>query len=140
QSFDLVTSRHPVAPQWSEIARVLQPGGHYFAQHVGPLSVRSLSEFFVGPLPGTTDGRDPAAETKAARAAGLSIADLRTARCRVEFFDVGAVVYILRKCVWWVPEFSVERYRDRLLAMHEHIEREGSFVTHSTRHLIDARR
>ena len=28
---------------------------------------------------------------------------LRTARCRMEFFDIGAVVWTLRKCVWWVP-------------------------------------
>jgi len=35
-AFDLVTSRHPVSPDWQEIARVLVPGGAYFAQHVGP--------------------------------------------------------------------------------------------------------
>jgi hypothetical protein len=32
----------------------------------------------------------------------------------VEFFDVGAVVWILRKCVWWVPDFSVQKYRRKL--------------------------
>jgi hypothetical protein len=32
----------------------------------------------------------------------------------MEFYDVGAVVWILRKCVWWVPDFSVERYRVEL--------------------------
>lgn len=30
-SFELVTSRHPVRPDWVEIHRVLQPGGHYCA-------------------------------------------------------------------------------------------------------------
>jgi len=29
--------------------------------------------------------------------------DLRTARLRTEFFDVGAVVYFLRKVIWMVP-------------------------------------
>ncbi|MBJ7264949.1 MAG: class I SAM-dependent methyltransferase, partial [Burkholderiaceae bacterium] len=28
-SFDLVTSRHPVRPDWAEIYRVLRPGGNY---------------------------------------------------------------------------------------------------------------
>ncbi|MEO6955638.1 MAG: hypothetical protein ABI137_02755 [Antricoccus sp.] len=46
-----------------------------------------------------------------ARAAGLVVTDLRTARCRMEFFDVGAVVWILRKYVWWVPDSSVANYR-----------------------------
>jgi SAM-dependent methyltransferase len=35
ESFELVISRHPVEVWWHEIARVLQPGGTYFAQHVG---------------------------------------------------------------------------------------------------------
>ena len=40
ETFDLVTSRHPVQTWWSEIARVLRPGGTYFSQQVGPDSVR----------------------------------------------------------------------------------------------------
>ena len=36
ESFELVSARHPVAPDWAEIHRVLVPGGSYFAQHVGP--------------------------------------------------------------------------------------------------------
>lgn len=50
-AFDLVTSRHPVTTHWSEIARVLRPGGTYFSQQVGPASVFELVEYFLGPLP-----------------------------------------------------------------------------------------
>ncbi len=107
-SFELVTSRHPVAPDWNEIARVLVDGGTYLAQHVGPASAFDLSEYFVGPLSQQHLARDPDDEVAAAQAAGLQIRDLRTARCRMEFFDVGAIVYILRNCVWWVPDFSVD--------------------------------
>ena len=57
----------------------------------------------------------------------------------MEFFDIGAVVYVLRKCVWWVPDFTVERYHDRLRAVDARIRADGAFVTHSTRHLIEAR-
>ena len=58
----------------------------------------------------------------------------------MEFSDVGAVVWILRKCVWWVPDFSVERYRDRLLELDRRMRDGSPFVAHSTRHLIEARR
>ncbi|WP_181804240.1 class I SAM-dependent methyltransferase, partial [Streptomyces shenzhenensis] len=51
ETFDLVLSRHPVRAHWAEIARVLRPGGTYFAQHVGPASVFELVEFFLGPRP-----------------------------------------------------------------------------------------
>jgi hypothetical protein len=58
----------------------------------------------------------------------------------MEFFDVGAVVYILRKCVWWVPDFTVERYRDHLRRLDAHIRTHGAFVAQSTRTLIEAKR
>ncbi|WP_249320467.1 class I SAM-dependent methyltransferase [Delftia acidovorans] len=139
-SFALVTSRHPVRPDWAEIHRVLEPGGHYFAQHVGPASAFELIEHFLGPLPRERRLRDPQEEAAAAQAAGLVVTDLRTARCRMVFHDVGAVVWILRKCVWWVPDFSVEKYRNALLALDRQMREGQPFVAHSTRHLIEAQR
>ena len=140
ESFDLVTSRHPVRPAWEEIHRLLVPGGHYFAQHVGPASAFELIEFILGPLPEHRQGRDQRHEADAAEKAGLTVTALKTARCRMEFLDIGAVVWILRKCVWWVPDFSVERYHDKLIELDSRIRTEGAFVAHSTRHLIEAQR
>jgi SAM-dependent methyltransferase len=136
-SFDLVTSRHPVTTWWAEIARVLEPGGTYFSQQVGPRSVRELSEHMLGPLPETSD-REPDVARRAARAVGLEVRDLRLERLRMTFDDVGAVVYFLRLVVWIVPGFTVERFTERLLALHERIQRDGPFVAHSTRFLIEA--
>ncbi|MFI5683778.1 methyltransferase domain-containing protein [Streptomyces sp. NPDC051636] len=141
EAFDLVLSRHPVCPQWEEIARVLRPGGTYFAQHVGPSSVFELVEYFLGPQPdGVRSGRHPDRERAGAEAAGLEIVDLRAERLRMEFHDIAAVVHFLRKVVWMVPGFTVEAYEPRLRALHERIEAEGPFVAHSTRHLLDARK
>ncbi|MGY0018357.1 class I SAM-dependent methyltransferase [Streptomyces sp. YJ-C3] len=140
-AFDLVTSRHPVKAHFAEIARVLRPGGTYFAQHVGPSSVFEVVEYFLGPQPEQVRrARDPYTEQAEAEAAGLEIVDLRAERLRIEFHDIGAVVHFLRKVVWMVPGFTVEAYRPRLLALHERIERDGPFVAHSTRHLIEARK
>jgi hypothetical protein len=58
----------------------------------------------------------------------------------MEFFDIGAVVWILRKCVWWVPDFSVTAYQGKLLELDRLIRTEGVFVAHATRHLIEAKR
>ncbi|UQN30284.1 class I SAM-dependent methyltransferase [Brachybacterium kimchii] len=139
-AFDLVTSRHPATIHWGEIARVLRPGGTYFAQHVGPASAFELIEFFLGPLPEQRLGRDPGVEAEQARAAGLEVVDLRTARLRIEIFDVAAVVYLLRKVIWWVPGFTVDAHRERLRDLHERIRSDGPFVAHSSRHLIEARK
>ncbi|MFT4233459.1 MAG: methyltransferase domain-containing protein [Microbacterium sp.] len=137
-AFDLVTSRHPIAPDWAEIHRLLRPGGRYFAQHVGPSSAFELIEVFTGPLPRENQPRDPDVERGGAERAGLVLEDLQSVRCRMEFFDIGAIVWTLRKCVWWVPDFTVERYREQLLALDARMRSGEPIVAHSTRHLVRA--
>ncbi|QMU76548.1 methyltransferase domain-containing protein [Streptacidiphilus sp. PB12-B1b] len=140
-AFDLVTCRHPVDVHWSEIARVLRPGGCYLSQEVGPASVFELVEFFLGPQPeDVRDSRHPDHSVAGARAAGLTVTDLRSESLRTEFHDIGAVVYFLRKVIWMVPGFTVEQYRDRLRELHEQITAEGPFVATTTRFLIEARK
>jgi len=139
-AFELVTSRHPTTVWWTEIARVLRPGGSYFAQHIGHATVFELVEYFLGPQPEARRKRHPDDESTAATAAGLEVVDLQHERLRMEFFDIGAVVYFLRKVVWTVPGFTVEHYRDTLYRLHRQIESEGVFVANSSRTLIEARK
>lgn len=140
-AFDLVVSRHPVKAHWAEIARVLRPGGTYFAQHVGPSSAYEVVEYFLGPQPeASRNARHPDRERVGAEAAGFEIVDLRAERLRMEFHDIGAVVHFLRKVVWMIPGFTADQYLPQLRALHERIEAEGPFVAHSSRHLIEARK
>lgn len=138
-AFDLVTSRHPATVCWSEIGRVLAPGGVYFAQHVGGGTNVEISEYFLGPLE-SERGRDHEIEADQARTTGLEIIQCRNERLRLEFFDVGAVVFFLRKVIWTVPGFTVDRYRDRLMELHDQIERDGVFRSTTSRTLFDVRK
>jgi SAM-dependent methyltransferase len=140
-AFDLVVSRHPVDVRWDEVARVLKPGGTYFSQDVGDGSVRELTEFLMGPLPGE-DGptRDPSWSVIGAEAAGLTVVDLREFRGRMEFHDIAAVVHFLRKVIWIVPEFTVAAYRSQLRSLHERMRAHGPFVATSVRFLIEIRK
>ncbi|MEV0156498.1 class I SAM-dependent methyltransferase [Micromonospora sp. NPDC050686] len=138
-AFDLVVSRHPVDTVWPEVARVLAPGGSYLSQQIGPGTMRELSEAIMGPLPPPAT-RHPEQAVAAARAAGLTVVDLRTAKLRAEFHDVGAVVWFLRKVIWTVPGFTVGAYREALRRLHDRIRAEGPFVAHAQRFLIEARR
>jgi SAM-dependent methyltransferase len=137
--FDLVISRHPVVTWWNEIARVLRPGGTYLSQQVGPRSVVELTEVFLGPQPPNSH-RDPESARQEAEAAGLEVVDLRMERLPTVFHDIGAVIYFLRKVIWIVPGFTVDRYRAELKALHDRIQAEGPFVAHATRFLIEARK
>ncbi|MFH8755577.1 class I SAM-dependent methyltransferase [Streptomyces atroolivaceus] len=140
-AFDLVVSRHPVTAWWDEIARVLAPGGTYFSQQVGPESVFELVEYFLGPRdPEERGARDPRRARDDAEAAGLHVTDLRAERLRIEFLDIGAVVYFLRKVIWMVPGFTVGAYLPQLRSLHREIEEKGPFVAHSSRFLIEARK
>ena len=140
EAFDLVTSRHPNSVWWSEIMRVLRPGGSYLAQHIGPASVAELIEYFIEPPREAWALRHPDAEAAAARAAGLQVVDIRMERLRAQFFDIGAVIYFLRKVIWAVPDFTVRRYHQRLRELHDRIASDGPFVTHATRVLVEARK
>ncbi|MFL6076464.1 MAG: methyltransferase domain-containing protein [Mycobacteriales bacterium] len=139
-AFDLVASRHPVSTRWAEIARVLRPGGTFFSQQIGQGTMRELREAMVGPLPPPTEQRSTATAVAAAEAAGLEVLDVRSATLPAAFHDIAAVVYFLRKVVWTVPDFTVDRYREPLRRLHERIRADGPFVAHARRFLIEARK
>lgn len=138
-TFDLVVSRHPVVTLWDEIARVLRPGGTYLSQQIGAGTNRELTDFMMGTQP-VNRRRSIESLRAAAEQAGLEVVDLRACSLRVEFYDVAAVVYFLRKVRWTVPDFSVQNYGERLRVMHQLIEREGAFVCTAERVLVDARK
>lgn len=137
--FDQVISRHPVDTWWGEIARVLRPGGTFLSQEIGTDSNAELHEVLAGPIP-PGGKRSPERSAQAARDAGLTVLDLRQESLPEVFYDIGAVVYFLRKVIWTIADFSVDRYRTELAALHERIQADGSFVCHAQRFLIEAGR
>ncbi|WP_329108098.1 class I SAM-dependent methyltransferase [Micromonospora sp. NBC_01699] len=138
-AFDLVASRHPVDTHWPEVARLLRPGGTLLSQQIGPGTVGELAEVIAGPLP-ANPRRGTAWIAAEAGAAGLELLDLREEALRTVFHDIGAVVHFLRKVIWIVPGFTVERYRDELAALHRRIEADGPFVAYARRILVEARK
>jgi len=139
ESFALVVSRHPTLTIWNEISRVLRPSGTYLSQQVGAGSNRELTDFMTGPQP-VSEARTTERAISLAIRAGLEVVDLRQETLRTVFYDVGSVVYFLRKVPWTVPGFSVDAYRSQLAALHERIQEEGAFIAHSRRFLIEGRK
>ena len=136
ESFELVCSRHPTVVVWKEIERLLRPGGIYFSQQIGAGTNSELANFFVAPreLP---ENQKMQRMISRATEVGLKVLDAREESLPVAFFDIGAVVYFLRKVIWTVPDFSVDKYHDRLMDLHERIERDGSFTSHSQRIILE---
>lgn len=117
----------PGSPGWRQLLRPTRRTGHAVGHFLGPREHNGADQYAQVVRTCITD-------------AGLEIVDLQMERLRVEFFDVGAVIYFLRKVIWFLPDFTVEGYHDRLRALHERIQAEGPFVTYSTRALIEARK
>ena len=142
-AFDLVTSRHPSArllgrdrPSAPTGRRLLRPARRsYLAADAGRALCGTPS-----PPSASVGSSDPDTVREEITGSGLEIVDLRHEVIRMEFFDVGAVIYFLRKLTWVVPDFTVTGYHDKLLDLHQLIEAEGLFVTHSSRILVDARK
>jgi hypothetical protein len=106
---------------------------------VGAGSVRELTDAMMGTqVP--SQARSPRRAADQAELAGLTVQDLRTAALEMRFYDVAAVIVFLRKVIWIVPGFTVDRYRPQLAELHRRIQADGSFTAHSQRFLIEARK
>lgn len=128
--FDLVLNRHGHFDA-DEVWRVLRPGGRVVTQHVGILNDREFNVALGAPDPvggGTLDRL-----TTDLRAAGFDILAADSVHQPVHYRDIGAVVYQLLRISWQIPGFSVSKYENGLRAIHERIEREGSFVVRNHR-------
>lgn len=56
---------------------------------------------------------------------GLKILEQKEDLTKTRFYDVGAIVYYLKAVPWQVPDFTVEKYFDKLVEIHNIIERLG---------------
>lgn len=134
--FDLVLNRHG-SFNAKELARILAPGGIFLTQQVHGLFACDLLEHF-GASPQWPDATFEDATTRLA-AAGLELLQGADWRGTLIFKDVGAVVFYLKAIPWLVPNFSVERDFERLLALQVQLEEEGELVYTAMHYWLQAR-
>ncbi|MFN2143287.1 MAG: class I SAM-dependent methyltransferase [Candidatus Promineifilaceae bacterium] len=137
--FDLIINRHDSYSP-AELYRLLKPGGRFLTQQVGSQDCIQLNDFLNAP-PGTySESWKLEDEIKAFRQAGFHVERAEEALLDSIFYDIGAVVFYLKIIEWQIPDFSPERYHERLLAMHRHIEETGAFKAKAHRFLLQARK
>ncbi len=71
-------------------------------------------------------------------ACGLTVTEQLEAFPETRVADIGAVVYYLRAIPWQIEGFTVDGYREKLLALHEMIERAGGLWLASHRFYVEA--
>ncbi len=130
--FDLVTNRHGAFRQ-PEVWRVLTPGGLFITQQVGSQTNRDLHELLEDTSPSTysnpatsrTGDWNLAGAVHDLEAVGFRILEQREEFPITRYFDVGAIVYYLKAIPWEIPDFSVDAYFSKLMAIHRRIQSEG---------------
>jgi SAM-dependent methyltransferase len=135
--FDLLIDRHE-SYHPAELFRILKPGGLFITQQVGGKDNFELNQFLAPNIPFPFETWNLESAGRGLRAAGFKILDEKTCRIQYRFHDIGAVVYFLKACEWQIPGFSAAAYRERLLAMHEQIQKQGVFESSGERFLIIA--
>ncbi|MEO1062055.1 MAG: methyltransferase domain-containing protein [Actinomycetota bacterium] len=118
--FPLLLNRHESFDA-AEIGRVLSPGGRFLTQQVGADNLAELRDLF-GMRPRFLDVT-LANHRRHLTDAGLHVEFAQEWRGSAEFSDVGALVYFLKAVPWEAPaDFSVRRYREVLLSLHDRPE------------------
>ena len=117
--FDLVLNRHAEFNA-SEVARVLSAGGTFLTQQVHGMWLWDLKAVFDA----APEFPDVSAEryVPMLEAAGLSMETVEKWEGRLEFEDVGAIVYYLKAIPWEVPGFTVKSHLRGLLSLQERLE------------------
>ncbi len=76
-----------------------------------------------------TEGYGPdgslAVAVRELEAANFRIIEQHEAFPITRFYDVGAIVYYLKAVSWEIPDFSVDRYFDKLVEIHTIIQSDG---------------
>ncbi|MET9293207.1 class I SAM-dependent methyltransferase [Streptomyces sp. NPDC003077] len=116
-AFALITSRHESYDP-EEIRRVLTPDGTFVTQQVGGRDLEEVNQALGAPEHDYRDW-DLASAAEELTDAGLEIVWRQEARIAATFRDIGALALFLRITPWQVPDFTPERYADRLRALHE---------------------
>jgi SAM-dependent methyltransferase len=134
-SIDLIIDRHESFIA-SEVFRVLKPSGTFITQQVGSTSSSKLNEFLGAGV--AQDRWNLEAAVGQLESVGLTVTERREAELLSRFKDIGAVVMCLRAVPWQIPDFSVERFRDKLEEMDRLIRNQGCLKVTATRFLVEA--
>ena len=138
-SLDLVLDRHGSYSE-TELMRLLKPGSIFLTEQVGGQNCFRLNELLQDQPEFQYSYWTKELITRQLSEAGFELIDVQEEFPLVEFADIGMVVFYLRIIPWQVADFSVEKYRPKLYAIHEDMLAHGPLKVYDHRILVEARK
>jgi len=121
--FDIIINRHEsFSPK--EVKRILKNKGYFITQQVG-----GLNDYEINFLLGAE--RPEFCQWNLNKACNelldydFKIIKQREGITKSRFYDIGALIYYLKAIPWQIPDFSIDKYYDRLLYIHDFMEEQG---------------
>ncbi len=136
-SFDIILNRHE-AYDVGEVSRILKPRGIFITQQVGGQNNNSLSSRLIDNFTPQFPDHNLRNRMNDLEKAGFKIVFAKEEFPKVEFRDIGAVVYFAKIIKWEFPDFSVENCFDKLCDMYNDFLNMGKITTHQHRFVISA--
>lgn len=137
ERFDLVINRH----EWydpHEIFRILKHGGYFITQQVSELDNLELHQVLEKATTFAVKKWSLAQALTGLYETEFEVQIADKAALKYKFLDIGAVIYYLKAIPWEIEGFSFESHFDKLVQLHNIIERQGKFTTTAHRFLIIA--
>ncbi len=123
ETFKLIINKHEsYSPK--EVRRILRDEGIFITQQVGGLNDREINELLGVPKFEFFNWNLESAVTEL-QEIGFKISEQKEDLVKTRFYDIGAIVYYLKAIPWQVPDFTIEKYFDRLTEVYNRIEKEG---------------
>ncbi|MBI2232347.1 MAG: methyltransferase domain-containing protein [Candidatus Aenigmarchaeota archaeon] len=135
KEFDLVLNRHD-AFNIKEVFRTLKEKGAFLTQQVGGGNLEDLIKEFGA----VSHYKSLTLNTikKQAKDAGFVIHEAKQWKGKIEFKDVGALVYYLKAIPWIVEDFNADRNLSQLMKLQNKLDKGKKLVFTEVRFLIHA--
>jgi len=137
EEFELVINQHESYDP-KEVFRILKKGCEFINKQVGGENDKDLAELIGSQFEENDWNVDFAA--KELEQVGFKILEKYEAFPKVRIFDVGAIVYYCKIIPWAIPDFSIEKYKDKLFEIHDKIMKEGFIEVRDERFMIIAKK
>jgi hypothetical protein len=138
RQFDLVLNKHEsYSPK--ELRRIIGENGSFLTQQVGGLNCVGINEALGIPVNNEYMNWNLKSAMDELERHSFQILYSQEEFPLQRFYDVGALVYYLKAIPWQVPDFSIEKFEDKLFDIHKTIESKGFFEVKQHRFIIKAK-